>query len=155
MSNEVYLTKEGYEKLQNEYKDLTEKRRVKVAAKIKEARELGDLSENSEYDSAREEQSFVEGRIVELRKLLSNAKVVEQNRSGKGGMVAVGSKVKVHLDGEEQVFQLVGAEEADPLSNRISHESPLGQALLGKKIGDQVEVSAPVGKLTYIILGVF
>lgn len=155
MSNEVYLTKEGYEKLQNEYKDLTEKRRVKVAAKIKEARELGDLSENSEYDSAREEQSFVEGRIVELRKLLSNAKVVEQNRSGKGGLVAVGSKVKVHIDGEEQVFQLVGAEEADPLSNRISHESPLGQALLGKKIGDQVEVSAPVGKLTYIILGVF
>lgn len=155
MNSEVYLTKEGYEKLQNEYKDLTEKRRVKVAAKIKEARELGDLSENSEYDSAREEQSFVEGRIVELRKLLSNAKVVEQNRSGKGGMVAVGSKVKVHLDGEEQVFQLVGAEEADPLSNRISHESPLGQALLGKKIGDQVEVSAPVGKLTYIILGVF
>ncbi len=155
MNSEVYLTKEGYEKLQNEYKDLTEKRRVKVAAKIKEARELGDLSENSEYDSAREEQSFVEGRIVELRKLLSNAKVVEQNRSGKGGLVAVGSKVKVHLDGEEQVFQLVGAEEADPLSNRISHESPLGQALLGKKIGDQVEVSAPVGKLTYIILGVF
>lgn len=150
---EVYLTKEGFEKLQEEYKDLTEHRRQTVASKIKEARELGDISENSEYDSAREEQSFVEGRIAELRKLLNNAIIVEEE-GGKPGVVKVGSRIRVHLDGEEQHFQLVGAEEADPLSFKISHESPLGRALLGKRIGDKVDVTAPVGKLTYTIIEV-
>lgn len=152
-TKDVYLTKTGFEKLQEEYKELTEHRRQSVASKIKEARELGDISENSEYDSAREEQGFVEGRITELRKLLNNAIIVEEEE-GKAGVVAVGSRIKVHLDGEEQHFQLVGAEEADPLSNKISHESPLGRALLGRKVGDKVEVSAPVGNLIYTIIEV-
>lgn len=153
VTKDVYLTKEGFEKLQEEYKELTDHRRQSVASKIKEARELGDISENSEYDAAREEQGFVEGRITELRKLLNNAIIVEDEDS-QAGVVAVGSHIKVHLDGEEQRFQLVGAEEADPLSNKISHESPLGQALLGRRVGEKVEVAAPVGKLIYTIIEV-
>ena len=150
---EIYLTKEGHEKLKEEYRQLTEEKRSKVAARIKEARELGDISENAEYDAAREEQAFVEGRIVELRTLLAHAKIVEDKKRA-DGYVKVGSKVRVHIDGEETEFELVGAEEADPLKNKVSHESPLGKALIGRRIGEKVEVEAPVGKIFYKILSV-
>lgn len=155
---EVYLTPEGYAKLKEEYRFLTEERRGKVARKIKEARELGDISENAEYDSAREEQSFVEGRILELKKLLAEAKVVEGETSGPYGArpgqtaIKVGSRVKVGLDNQEEVFEVVGAQEADPTRGRISHESPLGRALLGKKVGEIAVVEAPAGRLLYTIL---
>lgn len=157
---EVYLTRKGYEKLKEEYRFLTEEERSKVAHKIKEARELGDISENAEYDSAREEQSFVEGRILELKKLLAEAKVVGRETTATAAaksdlaVVKVGSRVKVSIDSQEEVFEVVGAQEADPAICRISHEAPLGRALLGKKVGDKVEVEAPVGRLVYTILEV-
>lgn len=149
--NEVYLTEEGYKKIKEEFRYLTEERRPAVAGKIKAARELGDISENAEYDSAREEQAFVEGRILELKNILYLAKIVDKNNAGAAGEVRVGSRVKVRVDGQEEVFEVVGAQEADPLSHRVSHESPLGRALLGKKVNDKVEVEAPVGRLFYTI----
>lgn len=149
MAEAVYITKEGLEKLKKELTELREVRRPKVAKRIKDAREMGDISENAEYDAARQEQAFVEGRITELEEVIKNAQVIEKN--GDNSVVHVGSKVTVHIEGDEETFHLVGAHEANPLENKISHESPLGAALMGKKIGDTFEVEAPVGKLTYKI----
>ena len=145
----VYLTKGGQKKIQKEYDQLVNARRKEVAEKLQKARELGDVSENAAYDAAREEQSFVEGRITELDDILRRVEVVKEKA---GGEIAIGSTVLVHLDGDEQEFTVVGAHEADPASGKISHESPLGQALIGKKIDEKIEVEAPVGKLTYRIV---
>lgn len=145
----VYLTQEGLEKLQKEFDHLVSARRKEVAEKLQKARELGDISENAAYDTARDEQSFVEGRIAELESVLKRVEIVVE---GKASKVIVGSTVRVHLDGDEQEFQIVGAPEANPTSGKISHESPLGQALLGKKAGEKVTVEAPVGKLSYHVL---
>lgn len=145
----VYLTHGGLKNLQVEYDQLLNVRRKEVAEKLQKARELGDISENAAYDAARDDQAFVEGRIAELDNLLKNVEVVEGE---KASMVQVGSKVRVHLDGNEQEFQIVGAPEANPTDGKISHESPLGQALLGKKVGDKVEVEAPAGRLAYHVL---
>ncbi len=147
----VYVTQTGLKKLQEEYDQLVSVRRKEVAEKLQKARELGDVSENAAYDAARDEQAFVEGRIAELDGVLKRVEVVEEE---KGGVIQVGSTVRVHLDGNEQEFQIVGAPEANPSDGKISHESPLGRALLGKKIGDQVEIEAPAGKLTYHVLGI-
>ncbi len=147
----VYVTQTGLKKLQEEYDQLVSVRRKEVAEKLQKARELGDVSENAAYDAARDEQAFVEGRIAELDGVLKRVEVVEEE---KGGVIQVGSTVRVHLDGNEQEFQIVGAPEANPSGGKISHESPLGRALLGKKIGDQVEIEAPAGKLTYHVLGI-
>jgi len=149
-TNNVYVTKEGLENLKKELKALVEEKRPGIAKRIKEAREMGDISENSEYDAARQEQSFVEGRIEELEELLKNAKLSQPNN--KKDSVEVGCRVTVHVDGGEESFHIVGALEANPLEKKISHESPLGSALVGKKVGDKIEVDAPVGKLTYTIL---
>jgi transcription elongation factor GreA len=148
-STNMYLTKEGLDNLKKELKALDEVKRPEIAKRIKEARENGDISENSEYDAARQEQAFIEGRIEELEEIIKNAKVSEGQKKDQ---VAVGCKVTVHVDGGEQNFHIVGAYEANPMERKISHESPLGSALLGKKIGDKIEVQAPVGKLTYTIL---
>jgi transcription elongation factor GreA len=149
VEEKVYLTQGGLKNLKEEYDQLVNVRRKEVAEKLQKARELGDISENAAYDAARDEQAFVEGRIAELDGLLKNVEVVEQE---KAGAVQVGSRVRVHLDGNEQEFQIVGAPEANPLDGKISHESPLGQALLGKKVGEKVEITAPDGKLTYHVL---
>lgn len=151
--NDLLITKSGLEKLKKEYKLLTERKRVEVAEKIKSAREFGDISENSEYDAAREEQAFVEGRISELEEILKKAKVSDTTKE-KGGFVTIGSQVCVHLEGEEQTFEIVGSPEADPSQNKISHDSPLGKALMGRKVGDRIEIEAPVGILNYTILAV-
>ncbi len=148
-NNDLYLTKEGLENLKKEFQNLVEVRRPEIAKRIKEAREMGDISENSEYDSARQEQSFVEGRIEELEEILKNAKI---STPAKKDNVGVGCKVTVHVDGGEESFHIVGALEANPSEKKISHESPLGSALLGKKVGDKIEVDAPVGKLIYTVL---
>ena len=148
--NVVYLTKDGLEKLKKEHAGLVQEKRPKVAKRIKEAREMGDISENAEYDAARQEQAFVEGRISELEEIMKSAEVIEASESG--DEVQVGSKVTVKIDGGEETFHIVGAHEADPMKNRISHESPLGSSLVGKKIGDTFEVEAPIGKLTYKIV---
>uniref|UniRef100_A0A832E208 Transcription elongation factor GreA n=1 Tax=candidate division WWE3 bacterium TaxID=2053526 RepID=A0A832E208_UNCKA len=145
----VYLTQEGLKNLKEEYDQLVNVRRKEVAEKLQKARELGDVTENAAYDAARDEQAFVEGRITELDDLLKRVEVVEEE---KAGAVRVGSRVRVHLDGNEQEFQIVGAPEANPADGKISHESPLGQALLGKKVGEKVEINAPVGKLVYHVL---
>lgn len=154
MSNkddQVFLTEEGLENLKKEYQDLTQKKRPEILAKIQEARLLGDLSENDAFHQARREQSFIEGRVSELEELLQKAQVVNNE---KNGVIQLGSKVKVKLDSDEQELILVDEIEADIALGKISHQSPIGQALLGKKVGDVVEVEAPVGKIHYTIVSV-
>lgn len=148
MSNTIYLTQEGLEELKSELKELIDNKRPTIAQRIKNAREMGDLSENAEYHAAKEEQAFVEGRISELEEILKNAQIQKQQKD----IIGVGSKVTVKIDSDEQIFHLVGAPEADPLQGKISHESPLGSQLLGKKVGDKFEVEAPVGNLIYTIV---
>lgn len=148
-NNVLYITKEGLQKLKDELKELIEVKRPQIAQEIKEAREMGDISENAAYDEAKREQAFIEGRISELEDVIKKSKVSEKVAKDE---IMVGSKVVVHIDGEEAEFHIVGAPEADPVEMKISHESPLGKALLGKKTGEKIEVEAPIGKLTYTIL---
>lgn len=152
---EVILTPEGLTKLEQELENLKTVRRREVAERIKQAIEFGDISENSEYEDAKNEQAFIEGRILTLEKMLRNAKVIEhvQNDSN---MVHIGTKVSLKdLEyGDEFVYTLVGSAEADPMNNKISFESPVGKAIMGKKQGDIVEVNVPAGKLKYKILAV-
>jgi len=150
--NKVYLTAEGLTELKKELKELIEVKRDEVVQKIAVARDMGDLSENAAYVSAREEQAFIEGRISELEGIIKNA-VVSDYKKVKG-IVVVGCKIKVHVDGNEEEYCLVGAPEADPRVRKISYESPLGKALMGKKVGDKVELDAPDGKIVYTILSV-
>lgn len=143
------MTQEGLDSLKNEYKILTEVKRREVAQKIKDAVALGDLSENGEYDSARDLQAEIEGRILELNEIL---KRVEISDSINTNVVSVGSKVKVKIASNEFEFHLVGGPEADPSIGKISHESPIGKALLGAKKGDIVEVNTPSGVVQYTIV---
>jgi transcription elongation factor GreA len=146
----LVLTKEGLQKLKDELTNLVDVKRPEIAKRIQDAREMGDISENSEYDAAKQEQAFIEGRISEVEEILKNAKVTD-GKSNKEA-VDVGAKVTVHIDSTEDTFYIVGAPEADPNAKKISHESPLGSALMGKKVGEKIEVEAPVGKLTYTII---
>lgn len=143
------LTKEGLEQLKAEYQELTAVKRPEVVKRLSDARDLGDLSENSEYAAAKQDLAFIDGRIVELEEFLHGAKVVSSH--GKK-TVDVGCKVTLHVNGKREIFTVVGEWEADPTQKKISHESPLGKALLGKKPGDSVEVEAPAGKLHYKII---
>ncbi len=145
----VQLTKEGLEKLKIELKELLDVKRSEVAKRIQVARENGDISENAEYDSARLEQSTVESRIGELEEIVRNAKISDAKIDK--DVVGLGAKVTVHIDDDEDTFHVVGTPEANPLEKKISHESPLGIALLGKRVGEKVGVDAPVGKLIYTI----
>lgn len=145
----IFVTREGLEKLKSEYQELIEVKRPEIAARIRDARDLGDLTENSEYKSAREEQAKIEGRISELEEIIKKAQIVKKVKDNK--KVDIGCKVKVHLEGQDQEFQIVGATEANPVEGKISHESPLGQALLGKKVGEKVKVETPAGIVTYKI----
>lgn len=147
------LTKEGLEKLQNELEELKNIKRTEAVQRVAKAREMGDLSENAEYASARDELAFIDGRIAELEELLVSVKVADAS-GGKKGTVGLGCKVTVHLDGKKDTFTVVGEWEANPLEKKISHESPLGKALLGKKVGEKVEVDAPAGKIVYKILDI-
>jgi transcription elongation factor GreA len=153
MSNENknLLTKEGYEKLKSELEHLRNTKRVDVAAKIKEAREMGDILENTVYDAAVEEQDYIEARIKELEDILGNSKILAPSDL-KHDFVQLGHTVTIECEGRKDQFTIVGSEEADPLSKMISHESPVGKALLGTKIGDTVEVKTPVFKAVYKII---
>ena len=144
MNNPLYLTAEGYRKLEEELEYLRTVKREEVARRLHEAlAEGGELIENAEYEAAKNEQAFVEGRIQELEYLLSNARVVENPPTDH---VDVGSKVTVaYEDGSEETYTVVGAAEASPREGLISNESPLGQALIGRRAGDEVEVAAPSG----------
>lgn len=148
-----YLTREGFDRLQQELEYLRKVKRIEVADRLRDALEDGELIENAELEAAKNEQSFVEGRIKELEILLSNARLIEEG--GQTDIIQVGSKVKVQeedLDPEEYV--IVGAAEADPRLGRISNESPLGKALLKHKAGDRVKVEAPGGEFEIEILSV-
>ena len=147
------LTYEGLKKLEEELQELKVVRRRDVAGKIKEARGQGDLSENAEYDAAKEEQAEIEARIVLIEKMLRNAEVIDEEDLDLD-VISVGSTVTL-LDMEENeeiVYLIVGSTEADPVEGRISNESPLGSALLTKKIGETISVEAPVGTIKYQIL---
>ncbi len=149
---EIFLTPIGYRKMGEELEYLRTVRRREVAERIRQAKEFGDLSENSEYEDAKNEQAFVEGRIRELEALLRNARVIVEN--GSNGTVEIGSRVRLRElgTGEEFEFQIVGSAEADPGQNRISHKSPVGQAVLGRRPGEVVEVQAPGGRAVYEIV---
>ncbi|MBI3980879.1 transcription elongation factor GreA [Candidatus Microgenomates bacterium] len=149
----LIITKEGLEKLKAEHDDLLNVKRPEAVVRVAKAREMGDLSENAEYSAARDELSFIDGRIAELEDLLKEVKTVAGS-NGKNGKVDIGCKVTVHVAGKKDVFTLVGEWEANPLEKKISHASPLGQALMGKKKGDAVEVEAPAGKIIYTIVSI-
>ena len=143
---DILLTQEGITKLKNELKQLIEVDRKDIIKKIKETREYGDLSENAEYDAARNQQSMIEGRIEELEALLKKAKVIDNKKAGAShDKVMIGCKVQVEVDGDTEEYALVGSAESDPATGRISVESPLGKSLLGSKIGQVVEVAIPDG----------
>jgi len=152
---EVILTSEGLAKLEQELELLKGVKRREVAERIKQAIEFGDISENSEYEDAKNEQAFIEGRIITLEKMLRNAKVIEPVEND-SNTVHIGAKIKLKdLEyGDEFEYIVVGPAEADPMNNRISFESPVGKAILGKKENDIVEVTVPAGKLKYKIVKV-
>jgi transcription elongation factor GreA len=152
---ELLVSKEGLKKLEEELEYLKTVKRGEVAQRIKVAREFGDISENSEYEDAKNEQAFVEGRIQTLEKLLRQARVVDASQEDPE-VVHIGSKVRVKdlSDGTEEHFTIVGITEADPAKNRISNESPMGQSLLGQRAGSVVEVDAPMGKIRLKILAI-
>lgn len=147
------LTYEGLKKLEEELHELKVVRRKDVAAKIKEARGQGDLSENAEYDAAKDEQAEIEARIALVEKILRNAEVIDEEDLDKDS-IGVGSKVKIlDMEFDEEVeYLIVGSTESDPMGGRISNESPLGAALLSKRCGDTITVDAPQGSLQYKVL---
>ena len=147
------LTYEGLKKYEEELTDLKVNKRKEIADKIKEAREQGDLSENAEYDAAKDEQVEVEERILKLEAMIRNAKIVtEEELTGEHVNLGLFVKIKDMKTKEEFKYQIVGITDADPLNDRISNESPLGKELIGKKVGDKVEVEIEDGVLTYKIL---
>lgn len=151
---EIILTKDGHNKLLEELRHLETTRRKEVAARIKESIEFGDLSENSEYDDAKNEQAFVEGRIMQINDMLSCVKIIEDGNGSKSRKITVGSYVCL-LDiesGDEDEYQIVGSFEADPTNHKISNESPVGRAIMGKKAGDTVQVRVPEGFLEYKVI---
>jgi transcription elongation factor GreA len=153
MSGIKFLTQEGYEKLNQELIHLCTVKRPEVAEHIRIAKEDGDLSENAGYDAAKNEQSFVEGRILTLEAILKNAQII--NNNGRSDKASIGSVVTVQEDGyEPETFQIVGSAEANPGEGRISNESPLGKVLLGKRLGATVEVNAPRGVSTFTLLDI-
>ena len=149
------LTYEGLKKLEDELHELKVVRRKDVAGKIKEARAQGDLSENAEYDAAKEEQAEIESRIVVIEKMLRNAEVIDEEDLD-ADSINIGSKVKVlDMEFEEEIeYLIVGSTEADPLGGKVSNESPMGIALLSKKLGDIITVDAPDGPIQYKILSI-
>ncbi len=149
---EVLLSPEGLKKIENELEHLKSVRRREVAERIKLARQFGDINENSEYDDAKNEQAFIEGRIITLEKILRNARVITDSGES-SDQVNIGTTVKMTDLGTGESFQytIVGSAEADPARQRISNESPVGKALLGQKCGSIVAVSAPLGVVNYRI----
>ena len=151
-NNITYLTKEGLKKLEQELDNLRTVRRAEVAERLHQAMEDGELIENAEYEAAKNEQAFVEGRILTLETMLSNAEIIQEN--GSADIVNLGSSVVVKEDEspDPEKYFIVGAAEASPVEGRISNESPLGQALLGRRVGDEIKVTAPAGELSFRVV---
>ena len=149
-AEKIMVTAEGYLDLENELNELKNVRRPQIIQAIKEARALGDLSENADYDAARDEQAQVESRIKELEYKLEHSEIIENKKKNK---VALGSKVVIKYDdGEVDEYMIVGSLEADPFNNRISNESPIGVAVMGKKQGEVVSVASPNGSYDVTIM---
>ena len=148
-AQKILVTREGLAELKGEYDNLVNKKRPEAVTRLAVARGQGDLAENSEYAAARQDLAFIDGRIVELKQVLHEVKVIVSHSKVK---VDVGCKVTLHIDGKKEVFTIVGEWEANPTEKKVSHSSPLGRALLGKKVGEKVEVEAPAGKILYKIL---
>ncbi len=149
MDHANYVSEEGLEEVKKELEELKTKKRQEVADHLKRAKEYGDLSENSEYVEAREEQSQVEKRIFELEEFIKNAVVIQKTSGAK--KVQVGSKVTVKKAGKVFVYTIVGSNETDPVEGKISNESPMGKAFLGHEVGDEVKVHTPAGIVSYEI----
>jgi len=154
MKNDVKLTKQGLDALRVELEGLRDVKRPKIVERLANARSQGDLSENSDYQSAKEELEFLDGRIDELEEVVKTASVVSGTGKSENGGIGVGTKVTVKVNGVKTVFDIVGEWEADPINKKISHDSPLGLALNGKKVGEKVEVEAPAGSVQYEILAI-
>ena len=152
MNKQIQITQKGFAKLQNELSELVKTKRPRLVERLENARSQGDLSENSDYQSARDELDFLDGRIDELKAVLENCQIVKG--TGNGGQVDIGTKVSLKINGDKITYEIVGEWEAKPIEQKISHASPLGQALVGKKVGDKVEVEAPAGKISYEILAI-
>jgi transcription elongation factor GreA len=154
MQKEIALTVEGQQKLEEELLHLTTTKRREVGERIKEAKEFGDISENSEYDDAKNEQALVETRILEVNQILAHATIIVSPK--KNDKVVLGSKVELQdSDGDIHVYRVVGSAEADPAGDKISNESPVGQAIMGRKKGDTVPVALPSGKvIDYTIVSI-
>lgn len=151
MSQPNYLTPEGEAKLKAELEDLKGPRREELAQRLRSAIQMGDLSENADYHKAKEDQGFLEGRIKELEAILRNSVIIE--KSANSGIVSIGSHVTIQEeDFDPETYHLVGPTEADPRQGRISHESPIGRALMDKKVGDIAETEAPGGKIRFKII---
>jgi transcription elongation factor GreA len=148
----AYLSKEGLEKLREELDEMVNVRRAEVASRIQEAKEHGDITENAEYEDAKNEQAFVEGRIQSLSALIKNAVLITENHSTTH--VQIGSTVEVESEDGRERYMIVGSAEAAPADGKISNESPVGRALLGRKKGEKVSVSVPAGDMTYKIVGI-
>ncbi|GAA0295344.1 transcription elongation factor GreA [Gracilibacillus halotolerans] len=150
-----YMTEEGKQKLENELNTLITEKRPEVVERIKIARSFGDLSENSEYDAAKDEQAFVESRIAQIENMIRNAVIIENDASDPD-IVSLGKTVTfVELpDGEEESYTIVGSAEADPFEGKISNDSPIAKSLLGNRIGDEVAVSTPAGDMNVKIVGI-
>lgn len=151
---EIFLTSEGYLELENELHYLKTEKRKEVTQTLKEARALGDLSENSEYEQAREDQANLEKRIIEVEYALEHATVI--NNAESDGTVGIGCQVKLKYedDDDTESYKIVGSQEADPFNNKISNESPIAAAIMGKKVGDTVEVSSPDGVYSVQIVAI-
>ena len=151
---EVFLTSQGYLDLEQELQYLKTVKRQEVTQTLKEARALGDLSENSEYEQAREDQANLEQRIVEIEYTLEHATVIDENQND--GKVSIGCQVELQYedDDDTESYRIVGSQEADPFNNKISNESPIASAIMGKKVGDTVEVSSPDGVYSVRIVAI-
>lgn len=152
MADQSFLTEEGAQKLREELDDLINVKRIELAKKLKEAKEMGDLSENADYIDAKEQQGFLEGRIRYVENLLRSATIVSEDDVS-GDTVQVGATVTIQAKGEPpETYSIVGAAEANPAEGKISNESPLGAALLGAKVGQKVSFQAPVGELKFKVM---
>lgn len=148
----AYLSAEGLTKLKVELEELKTKIRKDIAQRLEHAKTLGDLSENAEYQEAKEEQSLVEGKIAELEETIRSAILIRKEHAT--DRVSIGSTVRLHSPRGEEIYTIVGSEEANPVEGKISNESPLGKAFLGRTVGEQIEVKIPAGTTSYTIIAI-
>ena len=151
MADVHYLTPEGKAKAKAELDDLINNKRVALAKRLRDAIQQGDLSENADYHAAKEDQAFLEGKILELQAILRGAVIIEEGGGG-SDMVQVGSRVTVEESGDKLMFTVVGAKEANPRDGKISNESPVGKALLGRRVGEVARAATPAGEIVYKVI---